>query len=151
MAKSKDELIYDIENELVDPTTNKVTGERVKARLLDMVETMAESAGSGGGQLEYWKVPDGTTTNDDTLGMLLMCSRVAKIIMTSGTYSVVNIASPAMAASMPKVPTAIGLDRNMQLVINSEEATVEEFFTMLGIDIISAGYTQITEEDFYSI
>lgn len=149
MAKTKGELIYDIENELVDPTTNKVTGERVKARLLDMVETMAESAGSGGGggaAMEYWGVPAGFEA--DEMGELCGFCVLGKFI----NNGVNIIASAGLGSVMPDYMIAVAFDPNIKLVHPGVgSATAKEILTLMGVaDLSAVGLVPMTEEEFYT-
>ena len=154
MAKSKEELIYDIENELVDPTTNKVTGERVKARLLDMVATMAESAGSGGGggaAMEYWGVPAGYESDvmADAMGELCALCVLGKFNLDGATM----IVSAGLAMQFPEAVLAFTFDPNIKLVYpGMGVATAKEILAQIGVaDLSAVGLTPITEEVFYTI
>lgn len=145
MAKSKEELIYDIENNLVDSDTGKITGERVKARLLDMVETMAESAGSGGGgasQLEYWSFPNGMPAE---IAKVAMLSTLAKFNLgrTQILPTAVAIAFGVMEFS------AIALDLTLVVSGDTGFATLGE--QLAGLDLAAAGGISITKEQFYTI
>lgn len=149
MAKSKEELIYDIENELVDPTTNKITGERVKARLLDMVETMAESAGSGGGSsvMEYWGTPAGYEW--DVLGELCALCVLGKFNLDGQTLIVSAGFASVLSAD---ASVAFAFDPNINMVYPGMGlATAKEILAQLGVaDLSEVGLTPITEEEFYT-
>ena len=138
MAKSKEELIYDIENELVDPTTNKITGERVKARLLDMVETMSES---GRSKLTYRDVSSASLSE---IQLWAMYCPLIKFTDTSG----INIL-PGLAASYSENLLAIAYDINTRFYGQGETLTMEDLFSELDID--PTLYPEITEEEFYTI
>lgn len=149
MAKSKGELIYDIENELVDPTTNKVTGERVKARLLDMVETMAESAGSGG-RYKYYSIDEGSAATEFAYGV----GSVMKYY-SSEDQSQIVITSPATAGTGVKI-IASAIDMSLRIVFNGIEATyeqyIEEVLALMGAESLDEiGAHEITKEEFYTI
>lgn len=137
MAKSKEELIYDIENELVDSNTGKITGERVKARLLDMVDAM----GTGGGAMEYWKAADPAVP----LKLIAVYASLAKGIVDGE----VMIAPGAMLADFAEGISAIAFDRNARMYVQSEFLTYDEILAMLGLT--TSLLTQITEEEFYTI
>ena len=149
MGKSKAELIYDIENELVDPETNKITGERVKARLLDMVETMAESAGSGG-NMEYWRISDKEAFLEvaDVIVMITMLIRAEN----NGTIAV---CPTFVITDFIDLLTAIAFDRSVKLIIGGTVVTIEEVIAMLteqqGVTLESAGLVPMTEEEFYAM
>ena len=149
MAKSKEELIYDIENELVDPTTNKITGERVKARLLDMVETMAESAGSGGGSstMEYWSIPAGYES--DALEELCGLCVLGKFVLDGATL----IVSAGMIATLTEFAVAVAFDPNIKMQYPGMGiATAKEILARLGVtDLSAVGLTSINEDEFYTI
>lgn len=146
MAKSKEELIYDIENELVDPTTNKVTGERVKARLLDMVETMAESAGKGG-NMEYWSVPSyDVITGLGANAEVIMFATLGKTILQGTTMAV----PMSMALEMGDI-LAFAWDNNLRAISNNNIMTLGELLTACGVNFEDAGFVKITEEEFYTI
>lgn len=136
MAKSKEELIYDIENELVDPTTNKITGERVKARLLDMVDAMGT-----GGDIEYWEAGDATIP----LEIALYCP-IIKII----NNEVTQVAPGAIIyGNTDSTILAIAFDRTYRYVVDGEIFTMDDLLTELGWD--DSNFIQITEEEFYTI
>lgn len=148
MAKSTEDLIYDIENGLVDPTTNKITGERVKARLLDMVETMAESAGSGGGgAMEYWSIPAGYES--DALGELCGLCVLGKFVLDGATL----IVSAGMTSIFAENAVAFAFDPNIKMLYpGMGVATAKEILAQLGVtDLSGIGLTSITEDAFYTI
>lgn len=143
MAKSKEEIIYDIENNLVDPTTNKITGERVKARLLDMVDAM----GTGGGQWEYWGiVPE---TNMNAVSMLLPLSTLFRgevdgevMVLPSGLRTQLGIS----------VPEAVAVESSVEIVFPAADfKTVGELLHAMLVDFDAAGLVPITKEEFYTI
>lgn len=145
MAKSKEELIYDIENELVDPTTNKITGERVKARLLDMVDAMGTG---GGGNMEYWSVP--TELAEDAIELVLYSPWVkftysgATIIVSGGT----------ILGFTDAVLLAIAIDWSAKVAIPGVDGikTVRELFDLMETPpLADMGFIQITKEEFYTI
>lgn len=138
MAKSKEELIYDIENELVDPTTNKITGERVKARLLDMVDAM----GTGGGAMEYWSFPSGVPAE---IAEVAMFSTLAKFNLGS---TMIQPTAAAFAFGVTEL-SAIALDPTLVVSGDNGFATLGEY--LAGIDLAAAGGISITEEQFYTI
>ena len=140
MAKSKEELIYDIENELVDPTTNKITGERVKARLLDMVETMSESAGS---KLTYRDV------SSASLSEIQLLAHLCPLIKYTTSSSGITI-FPGSAASLSDINIlAIAYDINARFYQEGEILTMEGLFTEIAVD--PTLYPEITEEEFYTV
>ena len=149
MAKSKDELIYDIENELVDPTTNKITGERVKERLLDMVETMTESAGKGG-NMEYWRISDKEAFLEvaDVIAMITMLIRAEN----NGT---ITVYPTFVIIDFIDLLTAIAFDRSVKLILDGTVVTIEEVIARLteqqGVTLESAGLVPMTEEEFYAM
>lgn len=153
MAKSKDDLIYDIKNELVDPTTNKITGERVKARLLDMVETMAESAGSGGGSgaMEYWRIPEGLSSTSEEYYIMAMLAMLVRADLT--TLGEVQIGS-GMSLSLSNVSdyiTAFAFDPTARISFGEEFAPIQDLLAELGGNLSEIGFTKITEDEFYAI
>ena len=146
MAKTKEELIYDIENELVDPTTNKITGERVKARLLDMVDAMSESTGSGG-QLSYWNISDGVAAAE----FAMVCA-LCKVVTTDSGTLVLPLGMAEMYISyMGATLQALAFDFSQRLTNpeTGELVTIGEILT--SETLMSAGLTEITEEEFYTI
>lgn len=144
MAKSKDELIYDIENNLVDSDTGKITGDRVKARLLDMVETMAESAGSGGGAMEYWRVPDGLKQHLDSILLLFVLTKIsnaANIEIAPAAYAYMGGAAVDAFAYIP----------TLKMHLSGVEATAAEILANeFSVDLVVMGFTPMTEEEFYN-
>lgn len=144
MAKSKEELIYDIENNLVDPDTNKITGVRVKERFLDIIEAMGQG---GGSQMEYWSVPSqdvitGLGENAD----VIMFASLGKIILQGTTMAV----PLAMAIQMGDI-LAFAWDNNLRAILNNNIMTLGEILTSYGVDFEDAGFVKITEDVFYTI
>lgn len=145
MAKSKEELVYDIENNLVDSNTGKITGETVKARLLDMVDAMG-TGGGGASQMEYWSVP--MELLDDTASNIMIYSTSLKGLISGATNiiptSVLTIYGGAF------IPTAFAIDLNMRLCLDSTSLqTLGELFE--DTDFSALGFAKITEEEFYTI
>lgn len=140
MAKSKEELIYDIENELVDPTTNKITGERVKARLLDMVDAMGQ-----GGNLEYW------ASGPEPISQLhAAVSSFVKLTQLDFPDKGTQIAPAFMAVMMENVEYhAIAFDPNSIYIMEGETITLRELLALYDFD--ESQYTRITKEEFYTI
>lgn len=150
MAKSKEELIYDIENELVDPTTNKVTGERVKARLLDMVDAMGE--GGGGGQYKYYALDEGA----DATEFMYVLSAVLKV-HSNNDSPVISIAPPVMYGDMSLFTIdAVAVDMSLRIIMQGQDMTVGDYFNMVlemqGLGSLDEiGAHEITKEAFYTI
>lgn len=144
MAKSKEELIYDIENELVDPTTNKITGERVKARLLDMVDAM----GTGSGAMEYWSVPAEVA---EAMEDLALYSPWVKLTFSDAT---IIVSGGTIVSFSDVVLLAIAIDWSAKIAIPGSDGikTVRELFDLMEVPpFADAGLIQITEEEFYTI
>lgn len=148
MAKSKEELIYDIENELVDPTTNKITGERVKARLLDMVDAMGTG---GGGAMEYWSFPNGMTELAYEAELASFCSAF-KAVGDGNTVIYPSALFSAIVPSDPSVCVGLAFDRNLKIAIpGTGMVTIGECLDGMGLDVALFGGVLITEEEFYTI
>lgn len=144
MAKSKEELIYDIENELVDPTTNKITGERVKARLLDMVNAM----GTGGGAMEYWAIPPDAPEDAAQMAMFAF--------IIKGSYINGTVILPADYAAMmgsSLVLSGLAIDRNARVLLPGDTGIrpLGEIFDEFGLNFADIGLVQIDKETFYTI
>lgn len=143
MAKSKDELIYDIENELVDPTTNKITGERVKARLLDMVDAMGE--GGGGAAMEYWKVPELYKEHLDLAPLFFV---LAKCFV----FGSINIVPGGLAYQNGAAVDAFAYIPTLKVRLDGVENTAAEILANeFSIDLVTMGFTPMTEDEFYAI
>lgn len=138
MAKSKEELIYDIENELVDPTTNKITGERVKARLLDMVNAM----GTGGGNMEYWNIEGSEVGGEIMLFIPLL------IKGNSGKEVCIL---PASAYQYLTNITAIAVDQTAEIYIEGVRCTIKELLENWETSFDAMGATKIDKDAFYTI
>lgn len=138
MAKSKAELIYDIENELVDPITNKITGERVKARLLDMVGAMS----TGGGQLEYWNIEGSEISGEVMLFIPLLIKgylgEEVTIVPASAYQYLTNI-------------TAIAVDQTVEIYVEGIRCTIKELLENWGTSMEAMGATKIDKDAFYTI
>ena len=145
MAKSKEELIYDIENELVDPTTNKVTGERVKARLLDMVEAMGEGGGSS--QIEYWRTPSDAAALAELSEVGLMISVSTKVVNDSNVGILPG--SYYWAAAGDNV-VAFAVDLTSKLKFPGEPELLLVADLLAEIPLADIGCEKITEEEYYT-
>lgn len=145
MAKSKEELIYDIENELVDPTTNKITGERVKARLLDMVDAMGEGGGSS--QLEYWKTPSDEAVSAELSEIGLMISVSTKV----STGSDVGILPGSYYWSVhASTIVAFAVDLASKIKYPGEPEVYLVADLLAEIPLADMGCEKITEEEYYT-
>lgn len=147
MAKSKEELIYDIENELVDSNTGKITGERVKARLLDMVDAMG-TGGGGASQIEYWSFPNGLTADNDEV---LLYSSLTKVSQNGAVVVWPTVLANALGVA-PSNCIGFVIDRNLSVFVpESGKTTIGEILDLEGINLEDAGGVQVTEEEFYTI
>ena len=139
MAKTKEELVSMIENDLVDPSTNKITGERVKNALTEMVDAMGTG---GGGAMEYWSVPEELS---EDAAMLAMLAPWVKCQMNDIIY----IAGSAVAGM---TLVAFAVDPAANLFLDGQSYTFYEFLPQMGISSLAdLGYVQITKEEFYTI
>lgn len=146
MAKSKEELISMIENDLVDPSTNKITGERVKNALTEMVDAMG--TGGGGGQLEYWGVPEEVAGEAETLAIY---SPWAKFIFSDMTLIV---SGGTISGFTGATLLAIAIDWSAKVAspVVGGIITVREMFDLMEFpSLADMGLIQITEEEFYTI
>jgi hypothetical protein len=137
MAKSKEELISMIENDLVDPSTNKITGERVKNTLLDMVDAM----GTGGGAMEYWK--NGVATISSAFAINCPIVKMNALGVTQVVPG--GLAYGDSNASM----LAVAFDRTYRFFANGEIVTMGDLLSLFDWD--DSLFIQITEEEFYTI
>jgi hypothetical protein len=137
MAKSKEELISMIENDLVDPSTNKITGERVKNALTEMVDAM----GTGGGAMEYWK--NGVATIPSA--MAINCPIVKMNALGATQVVPGGLAYADSNASM----LAVAFDRTYRFFADGEIVTMGDLLSLSGWD--DSLFIQITEEEFYTI
>lgn len=143
MTKSKEELISMIENDLVDPSTNKITGERVKNALTEMVDAMGE--GGGGAAMEYWKVPELYKEHLDLAPLffvLAKCFVFDSINIVPGGFAYQNGAAVDAFAYIPTLKTHI-----MGVESTAAEVLANEFL----IDLVTMGFTPMTEDEFYAI
>lgn len=148
MAKTKEELVSMIENDLVDPTSNKITGERVKSALIDMVDAMG--TGSGGAAFEYWEA----ASDNEILMGLSMYSVTAKI-NNSGTITIL----PAGLASLTNTPImAICWCPGLKFYTEdmgglfTSDYLLEMILTDSGASSLEElGFTRITEEQYFTI
>ena len=146
MAKTKGELISMIENDLVDSTSQKITGASVKNVMLEMVETMAESAGSGGA-MEYWSVPSyDVITGLGENGEVIIFATLGKIILDGTTMAV----PMSVALEMGDI-LAFAWDNNLRAILNNNIMTLGKLLTAYGVNFEDAGFVKITEEEFYTI
>lgn len=145
MAKTKGELISMIENELVDPTSNKITGERVKNAMKDIVDAMGE-----GGGMEYWSLEGVSGEDLGVMGEFLYLAPVVKAV--SSTAGITMIAAPYFAFSDNSYsPTAFAWNGNLKTNLSGSLISLSEMLTMSSIAFADFGAVKITEEEFYTI
>lgn len=141
MAKSKEELISMIENDLVDPSTNKITGERVKNALTEMVDAM----GTGGGNMEYWAVPE------DKIGSDIVEELTAYSYLAKGNlYGNITVIPVAMMTMLSFDITALAIDLSTEIMVGGAASTLGEFFEIDSSSFQEEGFIQITKEEFYT-
>lgn len=155
MAKTKEELVSMIENDLVDPSTNKITGERVKNALTEMVDAMG--TGGGGGAMEYWTTGQ---LDMDTFAILMMFLPWAKFSYMDTTFIVSAATIAAMAGDAPSSVTlmAFAVDMNAKVCVpyltSGQVVSTREALSMIGVPeggFTEKGCTPLTEEEFYTI
>ena len=155
MAKSKEELKDMIENGLADETTGKITGERVKNTLLEMVDAMG--TGSGGSTMEYWTMGQ---IDMDTFTSLVMFLPWAKFSFIGSTYIVSAATIAAMAGDDASSVTlmAFAVDMNAKVCVpyltSGQVVSTREALSMIGVPdngFTEMGCTPLTEEEFYTI
>lgn len=150
MAKTTEELISMIENELVDSTSQKITGASVKNVMLEMVETIAESAGSGGGQYKYYSIDE----ESDATEFAYALGSVVKFY-PSEEQSQIVITSPVVAGTDIKIMAA-AIDMSLRIVLDGTILTNEQYIEVVlawrGAESLDEiGAHEITEEEFYTI
>lgn len=157
MAKSKEELISMIETELVDPTTNKITGERVKNALTEMVDAMGTGGGGGGSTMEYWTTGQ---LDMDTFSELARLLPWAKFSYMGITFIVSAATIAEFAGEDPSSITlmAFAVDMNAKVCVSyltsGQVVSTREALSMIGVPdngFTEMGCTPLTEEEFYTI
>jgi hypothetical protein len=113
-----------------------------------MVETMAESAGSGGGQLEYWAIPPDAP--EEAADMTLFA------FIIKGSYANGTLILPAYYASTmgsDLVPSGFAIDRKAGFLLPGDPGirTLDELLDEFGVNFDDMGLVQIDEETFYTI
>ena len=145
MAKSKEELISMIENDLVDPSTNKITGERVKNALTEIVDAM----GTGSGAMEYWRLPEGFVNQGFVSSYVIMLSALARV---EDPDEGIQVMPPMLAAGDIDLVSAVAIDRTTKLLGGGQIITIRDLLVDLGVEDFDAiGLTPMTEEEFYSV
>lgn len=148
MAKTKEELVTMIETELVDPTSNKITGERVKDVLTDIVDAMGTS---GGGTMEYWSVPAPGDLTAALMHELIVLFYLCKI-QSGGKVTIFGASYQLMVWDSGTIATAIAWDPNAKMSMNGEFKTTSAVLEIFGAtSLADLGFTQITEEEFYTV
>lgn len=141
MAKTKEELVTMIETELVDPTSNKITGESVKAVLTDIVDAIGT-----GSALEYWAVPE--TGAGDELEVVVMVATYVRGEASNGL--VIGGAIAAVGVAFGGTLLAFAYDPTLTITMEGDSITAAELLAVEGVDLTALGYTQITKEEFFS-
>lgn len=141
MAKTREELVSMIENELVDPTSNRITGERVKNAMKDIVDAM----GTGGAALEYYAIPEGVT---EGLYNIVQVSSSMKCVLPNGMTYIMPTAS--MIINFDSITIlAVGLDANMKLYSAGNAISLGDLLEIMGNP--TTNFTLISEKEFYTI
>lgn len=140
MAKSKEELISMIENDLVDPSTNKITGERVKNALTEMVDAMG--TGGGGGAMEYWNIEGSAISGEVMLFIPLL---------VKGNMGEEVAILPASAFQYLTNITAIAVDQTAELYVEGTRSTIKDLLENWGTSMEAMGATKIDKDSFYTI
>lgn len=152
MAKTKAELVSMIENELVDSTSNKITGDRVKDVLKDIVDAMGEGGGGtgGGGAMEYWRVPEGLSSTSEEYYIMAMFAMLVRADLT--TLGEAQICSGMLAITgVSDYITAFAFDPTAKVTMQGVLMSIRDLLAELGGDLSEAGFTKITEDEFYAI
>ena len=137
MAKSKEELISMIENDLVDPSTNKITGERVKNALTEMVDAM----GTGGGNMVYYEIVDTSSES------IILFALLASLGRSQGA-----IAPTALLEFVGGTANAYAVDLSLKIIGNGLIGTAEEILLTSFPDLSQIpGMKQISEQEFYTL
>lgn len=141
---AKEDIINKINNELVDETTNKITGESIKNVLLAIVDGM----GAGSGQMEYWDLTPVDSTTMEELVEFFALMQLVKATITDGEIGIL----PAAISAIANYPVlAVGFDRNIRYVTGGEEFQLGQFMEENGILLEDFGAIPIDEETFYKI
>lgn len=144
-----------IENDLVDPSTNKITGERVKNALTEMVDAMG--TGGGGGAMEYWTIGQ---LDMDAFSQLAMLLPWAKFSYVGSTFitSTATIAAFAGDNASSVTLMAFAVDMNAKVCVSyltsGKVVSTREALSMIGVPdngFTEMGCTPLTEEEFYTI
>lgn len=140
MAKSKEELISMIENDLVDPSTNKITGERVKNALTEMVDAM----GTGGGAMEYWAFSEAALLETQSP----VFSSLIKFSMGGNVVILPSFVACQILSGYSDI-MAIAIDRSLVFYSEGVELTIGD--ALSSVDFAAAGGVQLTREEFYAV
>lgn len=140
MAKTKEELVTMIETELVDPTSNKITGESVKAVLTNIVDAIGT-----GSALEYWAVPE--TGAGDELEYVVMA---ATYVRGYADGLIIGGVIAGLVVAFGGTLLAFAYDPTLTITMEGTSITTTEYLAEVGVDLTALGYTQITKEEFFS-
>lgn len=146
MAKTKEELVSMIENELVDPTSNKITGERVKNAMKDIVDAMGEGGGSS--QIEYWRAPSDADARAELSEVGLMISVSTKVVSGSNV-GILPGSYYWTAAGDNVVAFAVDLTSKLKFPEEPELNLVADLLAEL--PLADMGCEKITEEEYYTV
>lgn len=150
MAKTKEELVSMIETELVDPTSNKITGDRMKAALTDIVEAMGEGGGGagGGGTMEYWRVPEGLSNSPEEYYVMAVLAMLVRVETTLGEMQIGSGMMAIMGVS--DYITAFAFDPAARITVKGELMSIQDMLDMLELSLADIGFTRMTEDEFYA-
>ena len=149
MAKTKEELVTMIETELVDPTSKKITGDRVKNVLTEMVSAMGTGS-SGGAAFEYWEGP----SDNEVLLAMAMYGVTAKMSDSDGVITILPGGFTALlgSATVLAVCWCPGIKFYSEGTIFSSDELLMMLLGDAGVSSLEeAGLIRITEEQYLTV
>ena len=142
MAVKKNDVINMINNDLVDSTTNTITGESLAFVLENMVELIGEGSGNKD-PFEYWSLEN--ITGDATEVIIYAVS--AKIVDEN---SVVSIGPGIIGLLGGGTPIAMCISPDVRFIMEGMDMTFGELLEGMG-GLESLGAKEITKEAYYSL
>ena len=105
---------------------------------------------SGGGAMEYWRVPEGLSSTSDEYYIMAMFAMLVRADLT--TLGETQICSGMLAITgVSDYITAFAFDPTAKVTMQGVLMSIRDLLAELGGDLSEAGFTKITEDEFYAI
>ena len=142
MAVKKNDVINMINNDLIDSTTNTITGDSLAFVLENMVELIGEGTSSKD-PFEYWSLENASEEASEVVAF----SVSAKIVGENGAVSIYPGVFGILGGG---TPIAICVSPDVRFIMEGMDMTFGELVELAG-GFESLGAKEITKEAYFSL